>query len=66
MYRKEVERYLIEAANNDESFRNALKADPDGTIRKTLSHIDIPANMKIKVVEETPDEVYLVLPCRTK
>ena len=66
MNRKEVERYLIEMANSDESFRKALKSDPDGTIRKTLSHIDIPPNLKIKVVEETPDEVYLVLPPKTK
>jgi len=59
--RQQAESKIISKALTDSSFRDALKADPKGTLEKELK-VKLPANLKVNVVEEAPDSVYLVLP----
>jgi len=51
---------FIAKAMSDEAFKNELKANP----RKVLAEegIDVPEGKEIKVVENTRDEEYLVIP----
>lgn len=59
--RKEFEEELIAKAQADESFRQALLASPKTTIENELGSA-LPEHVEIKVVEETADTLYLVLP----
>jgi hypothetical protein len=59
--RKEFEEKLIARAQADESFRQALLTSPKATIEEELG-ASLPENVEIKVVEETADTLYLVLP----
>lgn len=51
---------IIAKAMSDEAFKNELKANP----RKVLAEegIEVPESKEIKVVENTRDEAYLVIP----
>ena len=51
---------FIAKAMSDEAFRNELKANP----KKVLAEegIEVPEGKEIKVVENTKDEAYLVIP----
>lgn len=66
MDRKQFEARLVAKAWKDEQFRKALKADPRGTLLAELealhSSAALPANVKVTVLEETPEQVYLVIP----
>jgi hypothetical protein len=62
MNRKEIERKLINRAWQDDTFKRSLIADPEEAIRK--EGIDLPGNIEIKVVEETLNIIYLVIPQR--
>lgn len=58
---------LIEQATEDASFRKQLLGDPDKTIAGALSdrtRTGLPKGLKFRVVEETPDRLYLVIPHR--
>jgi hypothetical protein len=59
--RKEMEALLIAKAQADESFRQALLNDPKATIQKEMGGT-LPEGLQVKVVEETGDTLYLVLP----
>ncbi len=59
--RKNLESKLIEKAWKDEEFKASLTSNPEETIKKELN-IKIPDGINIKVLEETEEEVYLVLP----
>jgi hypothetical protein len=61
--RRDVELQLIEKAWKDDTFRQALRSDPRGTVEKALG-AKLPAGLKLKVVEETADTFYLVLPAK--
>ena len=56
---------LIADKAKDASFRKALMADPKASLEKALG-AEIPAGVKVKVIEESADTVYLVLPAVTK
>src|SRR5437773_7649927 len=43
------------------AFRQALRSDPRGAVEKTLGS-KLPAGLQVKLVEETADTFYLVLP----
>lgn len=60
MERKDVEA-LVEKAQSDPAFRRALLANPTGTVARELN-VDFPAGVKVRVLEETERELYLVLP----
>ena len=59
----EVRRGLIERSATDEAFRKHLLADPRGTVERELGKT-LPEEVEVRVVEETPETIYLVLPPR--
>jgi hypothetical protein len=59
--RAEVERMLIQRSLQDESFRQRLLADPRAVIEQELGS-RLPESIEVRVVEETADTIYLVLP----
>lgn len=52
---------IIQKAWQDPSFKAKLLADPKAAIQEALGVI-IPDHIKVKTVEESSDEFYLVLP----
>jgi hypothetical protein len=62
--RQEMERRLIERSLEDDAFKQRLLEDPKGTIEQELG-TPVPAEVQVRVVEETPDTIYLVLPAAT-
>ena len=59
--RREAEAWLIERADADPAFRRALIANPAPTITKALG-VGFPADIKLRVIEESERELVLVLP----
>jgi hypothetical protein len=59
--RAEMERKLIERSLQAEEFRQRLLADPKGTIEHDLG-ARLPESIEVRVVEESADTIYLVLP----
>ena len=59
--RAEVERRVIEKSLRDESFRQRLLDDPKGTVEQELGSA-LPEGVEVRVVEESADTIYLVLP----
>lgn len=66
MTREEFERQLVEKAQKDAAFRSKLISDPKGTLEAELQSVKagiaLPANLKVTVVEESADHIYLRLP----
>lgn len=58
---KAVEQALIQRSLADESFRERLLTEPRVTIEQELGR-KLPADLEIRVLEETPDTLYLVMP----
>ncbi len=58
--RKDLETILIEKAWKDEEFKNELLNNTHAILENELD-IRIPLGIKIKVMEESAEEVYLVL-----
>ncbi|MFB5674241.1 NHLP leader peptide family RiPP precursor [Paenibacillus terreus] len=52
---------LIQKAWEDQAFREKLMEDPKAAIRELLG-IVIPDHIQLKTVQETPDQLYLVIP----
>jgi hypothetical protein len=59
--RREFELQLIEKAWKDDAFRQALLTDSQGAVERELG-AKLPAGIQVKVLAETPDTFYLVLP----
>jgi hypothetical protein len=59
--RQQLELQLIEKAMKDESFRKQLIENPGATIEAETGW-KIPETLNIKVLEEDPQTVYLVIP----
>lgn len=59
--RKQIEEQLIEKAMKDETYRKQLIENPKEIIEKETG-IKIPERIQLRVVEEKPNEVFLVLP----
>ena len=57
----EIERKLIQRSLEDEEFRRRLLDDPKGAVEQEIG-TRLPQEIKIRVVEESPDTIYLVLP----
>ena len=55
---------VIERATRDPQFRQELLRDPTKTVELELG-VRIPDGTEIRVVEETPSRLYLVLPPRS-
>jgi Nitrile hydratase, alpha chain len=59
--RAEMEQRLIQRSLEDEDFRQRLLDDPKGTIEQELGS-RLPESIEVRVVEESADTIYLVLP----
>jgi hypothetical protein len=59
--RRDLQNELIRKAMTDNAFKQELINDPKSTISKFIGG-NLPADVKITVVQETPDTYYLVLP----
>ena len=59
--RAEMERRLIQRSLEDETFRQRLLDDPKGTIEQELGS-RLAESVEVRVVEESADTLYLVLP----
>lgn len=59
--RQRLETQVLERAAKDPQFREQLKRDPRGTVVRDIG-VQIPTDITVEVVEETPSKVYLVLP----
>jgi Nitrile hydratase, alpha chain len=59
--RSEIERTLVQRSREDENFRQRLLDDPRAAVEQELG-IQVPENMEVRVVEESADTIYLVLP----
>ena len=59
--RMEIERKLVQRSLEDEAFRQKLLDDPKGTLEQELGR-GLPEGVQVRVVEETKDTIYLVLP----
>ena len=56
-----VKQALIQKSLRDEAFRQRVLADPKATMEQE-SGKNLPAEIEIRVLEETNDTIYLVLP----
>ena len=59
--RAEIERTLVQRSMEDVDFRQRLLEDPKGTVEQELG-TQLPEDVQVRAVEETPDTIYLVLP----
>jgi hypothetical protein len=59
--RAEVERRLVARSLEDDAFRLRLLEDPRAAVEEELG-VQLPAEVQVRVVEETADTIYLVLP----
>jgi hypothetical protein len=59
--RAQMWRRLKEKSIEDESFRRRLLEDPKGAVEQELG-TRLPEEVQVRVVEETADTIYLVLP----
>jgi hypothetical protein len=64
--RQELEAQIVARAWKDEAFRRRLMADPKGAyaeevVRQGVRQ-DFPEDVDVKVIEEAPNTIYLVLP----
>ncbi|MHB0868374.1 MAG: NHLP leader peptide family RiPP precursor [Chloroflexota bacterium] len=64
--RRELENHLIGRALRDDAFRQRLMSDPKGAIQVELDRlklgIELPERLQVKLLEERPDTLYLILP----
>jgi hypothetical protein len=60
--RKDVERILAERARRDEEFRAELLAYPKEVIAREFGIGEMPEELTINVIQETPNEIHIVLP----
>jgi Nitrile hydratase, alpha chain len=63
--RAEMERRLINRSLKDEDFRQRLLDDPKGTVEQELGR-GLPEGVQVRVVEESADTIYLVLPSASR
>ncbi|SFF29976.1 NHLP leader peptide domain-containing protein [Paenibacillus catalpae] len=52
---------IIQKAWEDDVFKQQLLADPKAAIKDAFG-VDIPDNIEVTAVEETPEHAYLVIP----
>ena len=59
--RADVQRRLVQRSIEDEDFRQKLIDDPKGALEQELD-TQLPEDVEVRVVEESPKTIYLVLP----
>jgi hypothetical protein len=63
--RTEFERTLVQRSLEDEDFRQRLLDDPKGTIEQELGS-RLREGVEVRVVQESADTIYLVLPSASR
>ena len=63
--RAEWERRLIQRSLEEEEFRQRLLDDPKGALEQELGSA-LPEGIQVRVVEESADTIYLVLPSASR
>jgi hypothetical protein len=61
--RAEFERGLIQRSLEDETFRQRLLDEPKAAVEQELGR-QLPESIEVRVVQESQDTIYLVLPSR--
>lgn len=59
--RARLEQRVLERSLRDKAFRRRLLEDPRAALEQELG-VRLPADVRVRAVEETPDTIYLVLP----
>ena len=59
--REQIEAHLLKRAGEDPAFRQTLLSNPRQALQQEVG-LRIPENFELKVVEETSNSLYLVLP----
>ena len=59
--RAQVEELIRGFASQDPEYRKALLSDPKAILGQQMGQ-ELPANLKVKALEETADTIYLTLP----
>ena len=59
--RAEMERTLVQRSMEDEDFRQRLLDDPKAAVEQELA-TQLPEDVEVRVVEESQQTIYLVLP----
>ena len=59
--RAEVERRLVQRSMEDEDFRQKLLDDPKAAVEQELG-TQLPEGIEVRVVQESADTIFLVLP----
>ena len=62
--RAEMERTLVQTSLQDDSFRQRLLDDPKAAVEQELGR-RLPEGVEVRVVEESAQTIYLVLPSAT-
>jgi hypothetical protein len=60
--RRTVERVLADRARRDEEFRAQLLSNPKAAISQQFGIGEMPEELVINVVQETPNEIFIALP----
>jgi hypothetical protein len=58
---KILNQQIVARAMADPAYRQLLLSDPRGAVAKAFGQ-SLPANLKVQVIEQEPDTVYLFLP----
>jgi hypothetical protein len=57
----DIEQLIVNKAMEDKAFKQELVNNPKAAIAKELN-VELPAELEIEVVQQTPQKLYLVLP----
>jgi hypothetical protein len=63
--RAAMEQRIVQRSLEDDSFRQQLLADPRAAVEQELG-AQLPSGVRVQVVEETADTVFLVIPPSSK
>jgi hypothetical protein len=56
-----LNRQIVARAQQDPAYRQTLLADPRAALEQAFGH-ELPANVRVQVIEQAPDTIYLLLP----
>jgi Nitrile hydratase, alpha chain len=59
--RQDIEQDMIIRTLKDEAYRQRLKADPKAALEEAIGQ-SLPADLNVTVLEESPSNLYLVVP----
>ena len=59
--RAEFTASLVSKAWQDENFKNELMSNPKAVIQRETGK-EVPANIQVTILEETPNQIYFVIP----